>query len=297
MLLESAYFHPTWIRKSARRHGLSTDASFRFERGIDPDGQIYALKQAAMLVRELTGGQIAMDIKDVEAPGLTKSFLVDLNYQYVHDLVGKNIPVDVIKDIVTSLDMKVLSESTTGLRLEIPAYRVDVQRPCDVVEDILRVYGYNNVEIPTSVKSSLTIQGDVDRANKLQNIISEQLIGQGFNEILNNSLTKEAYYKELTDETADCLVRVLNPLSSDLGVLRQTLVFGGLETVLHNVNRKQTNLRLFEFGNCYHYNASKRNPENHLLLTRKNVIWACGLRVNVLKVLGRIPMKIQAFMN
>ena len=154
VLLESAYFHPTWIRKSARRHGLSTDASFRFERGIDPDGQIYALKQAAMLVRELTGGQIAMDIKDVEAPGLTKSFLVDLNYQYVHDLVGKNIPVDIIKDIVTSLDMKVLSESTTGLRLEIPAYRVDVQRPCDVVEDILRIYGYNNVEIPTSVKSS-----------------------------------------------------------------------------------------------------------------------------------------------
>lgn len=282
VLLESAYFHPTWIRKSARRHGLGTDASFRFERGIDPDGQIYALKQAAMLVRELTGGQIAMDIKDVEAPGLTKSFLVDLNYQYVHDLVGKNIPVDVIKDIVTSLDMKVLSESTTGLRLEIPAYRVDVQRPCDVVEDILRIYGYNNVEIPTSVKSSLTIQGDVDRANKLQNIISEQLIGQGFNEILNNSLTKEAYYKELTDETADCLVRVLNPLSSDLGVLRQTLVFGGLETVLHNVNRKQTNLRLFEFGNCYHYNASKRNPEKPLAPYTEEChlgLWLTGKRV------------------
>ena len=282
VLLESAYFHPTWIRKSARRHGLGTDASFRFERGIDPDGQIYALKQAAMLVRELTGGQIAMDIKDVEAPGLTKSFLVDLNYQYVHDLVGKNIPVDVIKDIVTSLDMKVLSESTTGLRLEIPAYRVDVQRPCDVVEDILRVYGYNNVEIPTSVKSSLTIQGDVDRANKLQNIISEQLIGQGFNEIRNTSLTKEAYYKELTDETADCLVRVLNPLSSDLGVLRQTLVFGGLETVLHNVNRKQTNLRLFEFGNCYHYNASKRNPEKPLAPYTEEChlgLWLTGKRV------------------
>lgn len=282
VLLESAYFHPTWIRKSARRHGLSTDASFRFERGIDPDGQIYALKQAAMLVRELTGGQIAMDIKDVEAPGLTKSFLVDLNYQYVHDLVGKDIPVDVIKDIVASLEMKVLSESPMGLRLEIPAYRVDVQRPCDVVEDILRIYGYNNVEIPTSVKSSLTIQGDVDRANKLQNIISEQLIGQGFNEILNNSLTKEAYYKELTDETADCLVRVLNPLSSDLGVLRQTLVFGGLETVLHNVNRKQTNLRLFEFGNCYHYNASKRNPEKPLAPYTEEChlgLWLTGKRV------------------
>ena len=208
ILLESAYFHPTWIRKSARRHGLSTDASFRFERGVDPDGQIYALKVAALLVKELAGGTISMDIKDVEASGLVKHFNVDLDYKYVHDLVGKDIPVEVIKEIVTSLEMKITSETAEGISLEIPAYRVDVQRPCDVVEDILRIYGYNNVEIPTSVKSSLTIKGDVDRANKLENIVAEQLVGQGFREILNNSLTKAAYYNDLKVYTADELVRV-----------------------------------------------------------------------------------------
>ena len=193
VLLESAYFHPTWIRKSARRHGLSTDASFRFERGVDPDGQIYALKVAAMLVKELAGGTISMDIKDVEAEGLVKKFEVKLDYKYVHDLIGKTIPVEVIKEIVTSLDMKIVGETEDSISLEIPAYRVDVQRPCDVVEDILRIYGYNNVEIPTSVKSSLTIKGDVDRSNKLENIVAEQLVGQGFREILNNSLTKDGY--------------------------------------------------------------------------------------------------------
>ena len=251
ILLESAYFHPTWIRKSARRHGLSTDASFRFERGVDPDGQIYALKVAALLVKELAGGTISMDIKDVEASGLVKHFNVDLDYKYVHDLVGKDIPVEVIKEIVTSLEMKITSETAEGISLEIPAYRVDVQRPCDVVEDILRIYGYNNVEIPTSVKSSLTIKGDVDRANKLENIVAEQLVGQGFREILNNSLTKAAYYNDLKVYTADELVRVLNPLSSDLNVMRQTLLFGGLESIAHNVNRKNSNLRFFESRNCY----------------------------------------------
>ena len=251
ILLESAYFHPTWIRKSARRHGLSTDASFRFERGVDPDGQIYALKVAALLVKELAGGTISMDIKDVEASGLVKHFNVDLDYKYVHDLVGKDIPVEVIKEIVTSLEMKITSETAEGISLEIPAYRVDVQRPCDVVEDILRIYGYNNVEIPTSVKSSLTIKGDVDRANKLENIVAEQLVGQGFREILNNSLTKAAYYNDLKVYTTDELVRVLNPLSSDLNVMRQTLLFGGLESIAHNVNRKNSNLRFFESGNCY----------------------------------------------
>ena len=264
ILLESAYFHPTWIRKSARRHGLSTDASFRFERGVDPDGQIYALKVAALLVKELAGGTISMDIKDVEASGLVKHFNVDLDYKYVHDLVGKDIPVEVIKEIVTSLEMKITSETAEGISLEIPAYRVDVQRPCDVVEDILRIYGYNNVEIPTSVKSSLTIKGDVDRANKLENIVAEQLVGQGFREILNNSLTKAAYYNDLKVYTADELVRVLNPLSSDLNVMRQTLLFGGLESIAHNVNRKNSNLRFFESGNCYYYNSSKHTADHTL---------------------------------
>ena len=264
VLLESAYFHPTWIRKSARRHGLSTDASFRFERGIDPDGQIYALKVAALLVKELAGGTIAMDIKDVEAPGLQKSFDVTLEYKYVHDLVGKTIPTDVIKEIVTSLEMKIEAEDDKSLTLKVPAYRVDVQRPCDVVEDILRIYGYNNVEIPTSVKSSLTIKGDVDKANKLENIVAEQLVGQGFREILNNSLTKEAYYDKLKLYASDDLVRVINPLSNDLNVMRQTLLFGGLESIAHNVNRKQQNLRFFESGNCYYYNSSKHTAEHTL---------------------------------
>ena len=254
VLLESAYFNPTWIRKSARRHGLNTDASFRFERGIDPDLQVYALKVAALMVKELAGGTVSMDIKDIEAPGLAKNFDVDLEYKYAHDLIGKTIPAEVIKEIVTSLDMKITAESESGISLSVPAYRVDVQRPCDVVEDILRIYGYNNVEIPTAVKSSLTIKGEVDRSNKLQNLVSEQLVGEGFREILNNSLTKEAYYNDLTAYPKDRAVKLLNPLSSDLNVLRQTLLFGGLESIAHNANRKNANLRFFEFGNCYYKN-------------------------------------------
>ncbi len=256
VLLECAYFNPTWIRKSARRHGLNTDASFRFERGIDPDLQVYALKVAALMVKELAGGTVSMDIKDIEAPGLAKNFAVDLEYKYAHDLIGKTIPVEVIKEIVTSLDMKITAETESGISLSVPAYRVDVQRPCDVVEDILRIYGYNNVEIPTAVKSSLTIKGEVDRSNKLQNLVSEQLVGEGFREILNNSLTKEAYYNDLTAYPKDRAVKLLNPLSSDLNVLRQTLLFGGLESIAHNANRKNANLRFFEFGNCYYKNPA-----------------------------------------
>ena len=254
VLLESAYFNPTWIRKSARRHGLNTDASFRFERGIDPDLQLYALKVAALMVKELAGGTVSMAIKDIEAPGRAKNFAVDLEYKYAHDLIGKTIPAEVIKEIVTSLDMKITAETESGISLSVPAYRVDVQRPCDVVEDILRIYGYNNVEIPTAVKSSLTIKGEVDRSNKLQNLVSEQLVGEGFREILNNSLTKEAYYNDLTAYPKDRAVKLLNPLSSDLNVLRQTLLFGGLESIAHNANRKNANLRFFEFGNCYYKN-------------------------------------------
>ena len=163
VLLESAYFNPTWIRKSARRHGLSTDASFRFERGIDPNGVIYALKQAAMLCKELAGGEIAMEIKDVY-PNPLPDFVVDLNYEYAYGLMGKNIGADTVKSIVTSLEMKILEETAEGLKLQVPAYRVDVQRPCDVVEDILRVYGYNNVEIPSAVRSTLNVKGDEAKA-------------------------------------------------------------------------------------------------------------------------------------
>ena len=282
VLLESAYFHPTWIRKSARRHGLNTDASFRFERGIDPNGQIYALKVAALLIKELAGGKIAMDMKDIEAPGLVKKFDVELDYQYAHDLIGKTIPTEVIKEIVTSLEMNITEETETGLKLEVPAYRVDVQRPCDVVEDILRIYGYNNVEIPTAVKSSLTIKGSVDRSNKLENVIAEQLVGEGFHEILNNSLTKEAYYDKLQTYASKHLVRVMNPLSNDLNVLRQTLLFGGLESIAHNVNRKSENLRFFETGNCYFFDETKRNPEHTLAAYTEAQymgLWLTGKRV------------------
>ena len=283
VVLESAYFHPTWIRKSARRHGLSTDASFRFERGIDPDGHIYALKQAAMLVKELAGGTISMEIKDVEAEGLAKAFPVNIRYAQVNELIGKEIPAETVKSIVSSLEMQIVKEDAKGLSLMVPGYRVDVQRPCDVIEDILRIYGYNNVEIPTSVKSSLNIKGDVDRSNKLANLISEQLVGAGFNEILNNSLTKEAYYEGLECCPPSSLVHLMNPLSNDLGVLRGTLLFGGLEVIAHNANRKMGNLRLFEVGNCYHMDASKDStPERPLAPYSEDShlgLWVCGNRV------------------
>ena len=257
VLFESAYFNPTWIRKSARRHGLSTDASFRFERGIDPNGQIYALKQAAILAKELAGGKVSMQIKDVY-PNPISDFKVSVEYKYINDLIGKEIPADTVKSIVKSLEMQILSETAEGLELQVPAYRVDVQRPCDVVEDILRIYGYNNVEIPTSVNSCLAIKGDIDKSNKLQNLVAEQLVGCGFNEILNNSLTKAAYYDNLASFKSENLVRVINPLSTDLNVMRQTLLFGGLESIAHNVNRKSSNLKFFEFGNCYYFHAENK---------------------------------------
>lgn len=282
VVLESAYFHPTWIRKSARRHGLSTDASYRFERGVDPNGIIYALKQAAILCRELAGGKVSMQIKDVY-PDPLPDFTVDLSYEYVHRLIGKEIGANTIKSIVSSLDMKILAESDEGLRLQVPAYRVDVQRPCDVVEDILRIYGYNNVEIPTQLKSSLTVQGEDDKEHHLQTIIGEQLVGSGFNEIMNNSLTKTSYYagglNAYPDETT---VKVMNPLSSDLGVMRQTLLFGGLESVVRNVNRKNANLRFFEFGNCYHYYRERWDAQDPIRAYRQEMhlaLWLTGKRV------------------
>lgn len=282
VVLESAYFHPTWIRKSARRHGLSTDASFRFERGIDPNGTIYALKQAAIMCKELAGGKVSMEIRD-EYPTKMENVKVSLKYDYVDNLIGKKIGNDTIKAIVESLEMKVVAENAEGLELEVPAYRVDVQRPCDVVEDILRIYGYNNVEIPTQLKSSLVLPEEEDRKHKLENIIGEQLVGCGFNEILNNSLTKTAYYTGLNAYSEETTVKVLNPLSADLGVMRQTLLFGGLESIVRNANRKNPNLRFFEFGNCYHFDAAKAEScdepirayreETHLGL------WLTGKRV------------------
>ena len=281
IVLESAYFHPTWIRKSARRHGLSTDASYRFERGIDPNGQVYALKQAAILCKELAGGQVSMQIKDVYPEPIEGSKVV-LTYDYVNSLIGKEIGKDTIKSIVTSLDMKIEAENENQIEILVPAYRVDVKRPCDVVEDILRIYGYNNVEIPLQLKGTLTIPTDEDRNRKYINLISEQLVGGGFNEILNNSLTKVSYYKDLNCYTEETTVKILNPLSADLGVMRQTLLFGGLESIVRNANRKNSNLRFFEFGNCYHYDESKKEADKLIKAYTQDQhlgLWVTGKRV------------------
>lgn len=259
VLLESAYFNPTWIRKSSRRHALQTDASFRFERGIDPNGQIYALKQAAIMAKELAGAKVSMEIVDVCAFE-SKPFEIELKYSYVNSLIGKDIPVNVVKSIVTSLEMEILKEDSDGVLLAVPAYRVDVQRPCDVVEDILRIYGYNNIEIPTTVKSSLSVKGDADKSHKLQNLVAEQLVGCGFHEILNNSLQKSSYYQSNIQQTykdENC-VRLLNPLSQDLSVLRQSLLFGGLESIARNTAYRMPDQLMFEFGNCYRFDESHK---------------------------------------
>lgn len=282
VFLESAYFHPTWVRKTARRHGLNTDASFRFERGIDPNGVVYCLKLAALMVKELAGGTISSEIKDVCAAPVN-DFIVELSYEKVHSLIGKIIPVETIKSIVSSLEMKIINETAEGLTLAVPPYRVDVQRDCDVIEDILRIYGYNNVEIPTTLKSSLTTKGENDKSNKLQNLVAEQLVGCGFNEILNNSLTKAAYYEHLESYPSNRLVMLMNPLSTDLNCMRQTLLFGGLESISHNANRKNADLKFFEFGNCYYFDADKKNPEKVLAGYSEDYhlgLWLTGKKVS-----------------
>ena len=282
VFIESAYFHPTWVRKTARRHGLNTDASFRFERGIDPNITIYCLKLAAIMVKELAGGTISSEIKDVcVAPA--QDFIVELAYEKVNSLVGKVIPVETIKSIVKSLEMKITNETAEGLTLAVPPYRVDVQRDCDVIEDILRIYGYNNVEIPSTLKSSLTTKGEEDKSNKLQNLIAEQLVGCGFNEILNNSLTRAAYYDGLESYPSNHLVMLMNPLSADLNSMRQTLLFGGLESIAHNANRKNADLKFFEFGNCYYFDADKKNPEKTLAAYAEDYhlgLWVTGKKVS-----------------
>lgn len=263
VLFESAYFNPTTIRKSARRHGLNTDASFRFERGIDPNGVIYALKQAAILAKELAGGTVSMEIKDVNTAPVS-NFNIHLDYKYLNNLIGKTIPRETVKDILSSLEIQLSNETEDGIDLAVPPYRVDVKRPCDIAEEILRIYGYNNVQIPTSIKSSLTIKGEEDRSNKLQNLISEQLTAQGFNEILNNSLTKAVYYDSLESYPLKKCVRLLNPLSEDLCVLRQTLLFGGLESLRFNINHKSPNLKMYEFGKTYSFKSNEKDGSNRL---------------------------------
>lgn len=253
VFLESAYFNPTRVRKTARRHGLSTDSSFRFERGVDPNNCMYVLKLASLMVKELGGGTIVGEVSDAKACDFPP-FKVDLSYQQITDLLGQEIPQDIVDSILKSLEIEVAQQHDGEMSLLVPTYRVDVQRPCDVIEDILRIYGYNNIEMPQAVHSSLSFKTATDVADDMRRTIANQLTAEGFNEILNNSLTAEKYYQDIAAYPADHCVRLLNPLSQDLNVMRQTLLFGGLETIEHNVNRKMPDLLLYEFGNVYFCN-------------------------------------------
>lgn len=263
VFLECAYFNPTWIRKTARRHGLSTDSSFRFERGCDPNDTIFVLKYAAMLIKELAGGEFVGEIQDVYPTPIAKP-IVEVSYQKINSLIGKDIDKETVKSILDSLEIVVEKETEEGLTLSIPTYRVDVLRDVDVIEDILRVYGYNNIEMGESVKSNLSYQSPTDKSYDLQNLISEQLTGSGFREIMNNSLTKEAYYTNSEAFPASRSVYLINPLSTDLNVMRQTLLYGGLESIAYNRNRQNPNIRFYEFGNCYFYDADRKSEEDVL---------------------------------
>ena len=281
VFLESACFHPTWIRKTARRFSLNTDASFRFERGLDANNTIYVLKRAALLIQEVAGGKITGSIQDVY-PNPVQPYTVELTYNKINSLIGKDIPVETVKSILASLEMEIVSETAEGLTIHVPVYRIDVQRDVDVIEDILRIYGYNNIEFSDSVKSNLSYKTATDRSYDLQNLISEQLCGSGFNEIMNNSLTRSAYYDELTTYPVSHCVMLMNPLSADLNGMRQTLLFGGLESIEHNAKRKNGNIRFFEFGNCYDYNVEKKREDATLAEFSEDYrlgLWVCGDRV------------------
>ncbi len=259
VFIESAYFNPTRVRRTARRHGLSTDASFRYERGADPSITVYAVRLAATLIKEIAGGEVCGGVIDVLPAPIEKKEL-DFSLSYCNNLIGKKLPAELVKCILKALEFDVTeTENPDMLHLKVPTYRVDVYRPCDVVEEILRVYGYNNIEIGDEMHVSLSQRGATDESYDMQQIVSEQLTATGFNEIMNNSLTAVSYYEnsELMP-LANC-VRLMNPLSNDLGVMRQTLLYGGLESIAHNVNRKMPDLKFYEFGNVYKFNPEKES--------------------------------------
>lgn len=255
IFIESACFNPTDIRKTARRHGLQTDASFRYERGVDPNGTMYALKLAAILVKEIAGGEICGPVCDIY-PTPVAPYPVTLSYDSVDRLIGKKIGHDTVDKILGLLEIAITSRREGELDLEVPTYRVDVRRPCDVIEDILRIYGYNNVEFESRLHASLSYKTHTDLDNELRRRISEQLTGEGFNEILNNSLTSVKYYTDNAAMPLDRCVALLNPLSQDLGVMRQTLLYGGLESLGRNINRRRPDLAFYEFGNVYFNNPA-----------------------------------------
>ena len=264
VFLESAYFNPVSVRKTAKRHGLNTDASFRFERGIDPNITEYALKRAALLIKELAGGTISSEITDLY-PKKIEDFQVFLSYENATKLIGEEIPQDTIKSILSSLDIKINSVSESGTGLTIPAYRNDVQREADVIEEILRVYGYNNIGFTQKLNASIA---NIDKFadHTVQNTISNQLIGQGFNEMMANSLTSPEYIQLSEQLNESHNVEMLNPLSNDLAVLRQSMLYSGLEAVSYNINRKRADLKLFEFGKTYHNYDDSRVENKHLSL-------------------------------
>ena len=257
VFIESAWFNPTRVRRTARRHGLSTDASFRYERGADPSITVYAAKLAAVMIKELAGGEICGGLIDVLKEPIAKKEL-DFSLTYCNNLIGKQLPADLVKCILKALEFDVEeTENPDVLDLKVPTYRVDVYRPCDVVEEVLRVYGYNNVEIDSEMHVSLSQRTATDESYDMQQIVSEQLTACGFSEIMNNSLTAVSYYEDSElYPLAEC-VKLMNPLSNDLGVMRQTLLYGGLESIAHNVNRKMADLKFYEFGNVYKFNAAK----------------------------------------
>ena len=265
IFLESAYFNPVAIRKTAKRHALNTDASFRFERGIDPNITEYALKRAAILIEEIANGKITSDILDI-CPHKIEDHQVHFSYEKAFKLIGQEIPNDTIKNILASLDIKINNQTETGLGLTIPAYRVDVQREADIVEEILRVYGYNNIDTSPKLNTSISYSNTID-TDKLQNLVSNQLVAQGFYEMMANSLTKPEYEKLSESLKAEHHVEILNPLSNDLLVMRQSLLFSGLEAIAYNINRRNSSLKLFEFGNSYHKYESGYVEDKHLTLS------------------------------
>jgi phenylalanyl-tRNA synthetase beta chain len=282
IFLESAYFNPAWIRKTARNHGLHTDASFHFERGTDPNNTIYVLKRAALLIRELAGGKITGEIQDIY-PNPVPNAAVECSIRKVWNLIGKQIPVETIESILKSLEINITDKKEDSWILDIPTYRVDVTRDVDVIEEILRIYGYNNVETDETLQSNLSYKKQTDVSYKLQNLLSEQLTGYGFSEILNNSLTASAYYEPLSAFPKTQCVLLTNPQSAEIDVMRQTLLFGGLESIRFNRNHKNPDLHLYEFGNVYSYHAEKEQGDNQFVAIREEFhlsLWLTGNNAN-----------------
>lgn len=303
IFLESAYFNPVSIRKTAKRHALNTDASFRFERGIDINMTEYALKRAALLIEEYAGGKLASDISDFY-PIKMEDFQVFFSYKSAYRLIGQEIPKETIKNILASLEIKINSETEGGLGLTIPSYRTDVQREADIIEEILRVYGYNNIEFSHKLNTSISF--DSNKQTKIENVVADQLSALGFNETMANSLTKSDYTKLSDNINEEANVAMLNPLSNDLGVMRQSLLFSGLESVSYNLNRKNNSLKFYEFGKTYHKYNDKYQEDKHLTLfvtgnrtkdawntksTTSDFFYVKGIITSVLERLGISSLK------